>query len=395
MITIPDEADIDGSDGPGHRDAATRPRRRRLRLVLVVLVVLVVAAVTLALTKPLGFDIAHPFRSRHHASSSSRTEAAAATAPVARRTLTEQTSVNGTLGYAGSPSVLGQLPGTVTWLPSTGSVIREGHRLYEVDGKPVVLLYGSVPFYRDLAEGKTAADVSGADVRQLNAALVRLGYADGLGLDRTSDEFSWATRVAIQRMQKALGLTQTGKLSRGQVVFQPEALRVTTVAARLGAPATGQILTGTTTRRAIAVQLDVAEQAEVKVGDAVTITLPNGTSTPGRIDSVGSVATAGSGSESATVPVVVTPTKPADTGSWDQAPVQVAITTGTVRNATVVPVTALLALAGGGYAVEVVPSSGARRLVPVDLGAFDDRQGLVQVTGTGLAPGTRVVVPAT
>jgi multidrug efflux pump subunit AcrA (membrane-fusion protein) len=59
-----------------------------------------------------------------------------------------------------------------------------------------------------------------------------------------------------------------------------------------------------------------------------------------------------------------------------------------------VPVTALLARSSGRYAVEVVRPGRARRLVPVTAGIFDDSSGLVQVTGT-LAPGERVVVPAT
>ena len=59
----------------------------------------------------------------------------------------------------------------------------------------------------------------------------------------------------------------------------------------------------------------------------------------------------------------------------------------------VVPVDALLAKSGGAYAVEVEGTNGARRLVPVTLGLFDDADGLVQVTGSGLAAGQRVVVP--
>jgi multidrug efflux pump subunit AcrA (membrane-fusion protein) len=72
----------------------------------------------------------------------------------------------------------------------------------------------------------------------------------------------------------------------------------------------------------------------------------------------------------------------------------VSITTATVDHALVVPVNALLALASGGYAVEEVASDGTHRLVPVELGLFDDADGLVQVTGTGLRPGRRIVVPA-
>jgi hypothetical protein len=87
-------------------------------------------------------------------------------------------------------------------------------------------------------------------------------------------------------------------------------------------------------------------------------------------------------------------TDPAATGRLDQAPVNVSITTASVKNALVVPVNALLALASGGYAVEEVEASGAHQLVAVNLGLFDDARGLVQVTGSGLQVGQRIVVPA-
>jgi hypothetical protein len=146
----------------------------------------------------------------------------------------------------------------------------------------------------------------------------------------------------------------------------------------------------------VTVDLDAAQQSEVKSGDTVTITLPNGQTTPGTVTSVGKVATTSSGDSNAspTVEVTITPTRASATGTLDKAPVQVAITTDMARNALVVPVTALLALAGGGYAVEVLAADGLRHLQPVSLGLFDDAAGLVQVTGTGLAAGQRVVVPA-
>jgi hypothetical protein len=55
----------------------------------------------------------------------------------------------------------------------------------------------------------------------------------------------------------------------------------------------------------------------------------------------------------------------------------------------------LLARANGGYAVEVVGSGGANHLVSVSLGLFDDADGVVQVTGSRLAAGEKVVVPST
>ena len=74
---------------------------------------------------------------------------------------------------------------------------------------------------------------------------------------------------------------------------------------------------------------------------------------------------------------------------------QVGVTTASVPNALVVPVTALLARSGGGYAVEVVGPGGTNHLMAVSLGLFDDAGGLVQVTGSGLTAGEKVVVPAT
>ena len=75
-------------------------------------------------------------------------------------------------------------------------------------------------------------------------------------------------------------------------------------------------------------------------------------------------------------------------------------TPGVVRDALVVPVTALLAQpaqrageAGGGYAVEVT-GAGGHHLVPVSVGMIDNATGLVQVTSGRLAVGERVVVPA-
>jgi hypothetical protein len=166
----------------------------------------------------------------------------------------------------------------------------------------------------------------------------------------------------------------------------------------------------TSTARQVQLALDASQQTDLAVGDRVTITLPNNQTTPGVIASVGTVATeaitpassnsssgssgsGGSGSSNPTITVLVTPTDPAATGSWDQAPVNVTITTATVSHALVAPVNALVALSGGGYSVEVVGTDGIHRLLPVSLGLFDDADGLVQVTGSGLAAGQRVVVP--
>jgi hypothetical protein len=375
------------------------PRRRRGRRVAVAISVVVVtagAAVVVDRTRPFGVDFAHPLGQRHHAASTVPTNnAATSLATMARRVLSSQTSVNGTLGYAGAYTVLCQAHGTITALPAVGQVIREGEVLYRVDGRPVVLLLGSTPAYRTLAEGAQASDVTGADIAQLNRDLVALGYASSSQLDPSSDEFGWATKAAIEQLQDHLGVEQTGQLAFGEVVFLPTAARITNVSATIGGQAGGPVLKATSTTRLVIVNLDAAQQSQIKLGDKVAITLPNGQTTPGRVRSVGKVATtpAGGSDSTPTVELDITPTDASATGTLDNAPVQVAIITDTVRDALVVPVNALLALAGGGYAVEVV-ADGVHRLLPVTVGLFDDTDGLVQVSGAGLAAGQHVVVPA-
>jgi hypothetical protein len=333
------------------------------------------------------------FDSRGSNRNSGGTGSATSLAIVQRRTLSETTQFNGTLGYAGSYTVLGKSRGTVTWLPQSGQVIHQGQVLYRVDAVPVVLLYGATPAYLGLAEGAT-----GADVAQLNHDLVTLGYLSRSEVDAAWDEFGWATLAGVEKLQRHLGVEQTGRLSLGDVVFLPAAARVTTLRASLGAPATGPVLQASSTARTVSVALDPDLQSEVKAYDRVTITLPDGSTTPGRVASVGKVATVSSNTSGGpdsgpTVPVQIRPTDPSAAGSLDQALVEVAITDQTVHNVLAVPVYALLARAGGGYSVEVVAGDGTHHLVRVRLGLFDDAAGMVQVSGAGLAVGQRVVVP--
>jgi Putative peptidoglycan binding domain len=341
----------------------------------------------------LGLPFAHG-AGASGAGTSADTSASLAT--VTRRTLTARTQVKGTLGYADSYKVVNKASGTLTWLPAVGQVVKQGDVLYRVDGKPVILLSGSTPAYRSLSAGTRASDVTGPDVAQLNAALVALGYATSAELDPASDQFSWRTKVALQRLQAHLGVEQSGTLALGEAVFLPAAARITTVSGTLGAEAPpGALLEATSTTRVVSVSLNANQQSQVKAGDTVSIALPNGKTTPGTVSSVGTVATTPQGGGTATIPVVITPTDAAATGTLDAAQVQVSITTASAKDALAVPVTALLAQAGGGYAVEVVGGRGGHHLVPVTLGLFDDAAGLVQATGDGLSAGQRVVVPST
>jgi len=375
--------------GAGHRLRRRRTRRR----------VLVAAGVTLALAAGV-LGVSDPFTgSRKPNGGVSDNASATSLATVTRRSLSSQQNENGTLGYAGEYSVVNQSIGALTALPRVGQVVRSGHVLYEVAEQPIVLFYGDTPAHRALSKG-----MSGSDVSELNANLVALGYASSEQLDWAPEYFSSETKYALERLQEALGVKQTGYLSLGEAVFLSGALRITKVMATLGAqvPPGGTVALASSTTRQVLIHLSASQQSAVRKGDRVTITLPNGSTTPGVVSSIGTVASApagkggegGKGEEGApTIEVDVAPSDPSATGHLDQAPVTVSITTASVPNALVVPVNALLALAGGGYAVEVVEGR-VHRLVAAALGLFDDAEGLVQVSGHGLSAGQRVVVPA-
>jgi hypothetical protein len=406
-----------GLAGAGHAAPGQRYRRSRWLIVAVVVVVLAAAGAAVWAARP--FATGSPAKA-------GVTDNAYPTslATVTRQNLVSQTELSGTLGYAGSytvayqagssagPAGSGSSDGsagssdTFTWLPAVGQVIKQGRPLYDVNGIPVVLLYGSTPMYRSLSENLT-----GTDVAQLNADLVALGYATSAEIPAGSDTFTPWTQYGVEKLQAALGVTQTGTLSVSQAVFLPTAALVSSVSASLGgaAQAGSTVLAATSTTRQVTIALDPAQQSEIAAGDKVGIVLPDNQTIPGVISSVGTVATTPSsagdnnsdssgnspgGASTPTIPVLVTPTATVATGSWwDQASVNVTVTTAAANNALVVPVDALIALASGGYAVEVAQADGIRKLVPVSLGMFDDADGLVQITSSGLAVGAKVVVP--
>ncbi len=334
-----------------------------------------------------------------------------ATATVIRTNLSATVQVGGAIDYQGSYTIVARTGGgaTYTWLPRVGSVITENQRLYSLDNEPVPLLYGAIPAYRAFSAGMS----DGADVRELTHDLIALAYGGGLS---ESSHYSSATAAAVERWQRAHGVQASGTIALGQVVFEPGPIRVTSVAPSVGAAADGgTVLTATSTTPVVAVDLDVGDEYLVKPGDAVTVVLPNGISTVGgRVQTVGSVATCpggggvglggggsagqspcqsgGSGNVSApTVPVTIALDHTPPGARLDQAPVNVNITTQRANDVLAVPVNALLALAGGGFGVEVVGGK-TTRLVGVTTGLYSNT--LVQVSGSGVRAGMRVEVPA-
>jgi peptidoglycan hydrolase-like protein with peptidoglycan-binding domain len=309
-----------------------------------------------------------------------------ATGTVTRQTLIDTEDKDGTLGYGDDTTIAARLAGTLTMVPAVGRAITRGKPLFKIDNKPVVLLYGSLPAYRTLAPG-----VEGTDVKQFERNLWALGYR-GFTVD---DTYSSATATAVRKWQKDLGLTRTGTVQTDRIVYAGGAVRVEARKAEPGAQIGpgGQVLTATETARIATVDLDVADQRLAKVGSTVQVTMPDGTVMPGKITDAETVVVPGEGQQPDTTNVEVTIGFAAGKTpkGVDQAAVTVAFTAATRKDVLTVPVAALLALAEGGYGVQIVDGS-TTRIVAVQTGLF--ASGRVEVTGDGLSSGTVVGMPS-
>lgn len=325
------------------------------------------------------------------------------TAEVVMTTLRDTGTIGGTLGYGDPvPVTATGKGGTITWLAPVGSTVRRGKPMYKVDERPVVALYGKLPLYRELRSG-----VEGDDVKQLERNLSKLGYA-GFTVD---EYYTAGTAAAVAEWQDDIGQKATGVVMPGEAVFVPSAVRIADHGAQVGAAAGGaggEVLSYTGTAREVIVELQVADQRLAKKGANVTVTVPGGDEVKGKITEIGTVASAsdddssggagdGSGSgggeaDDATVDVIVAITEQKALGELSGGPVDVTFVSSTRKDVLAVPVGALLSLAEGGYGVEVVSdqAGGKSRIVAVDTGLFAD--GLVEVSGDGIAEGTIVGV---
>jgi peptidoglycan hydrolase-like protein with peptidoglycan-binding domain len=339
--------------------------------------------------------------------------AARKTAAVQRETLTVTEDFDATLGYEDDYDVSGGLSGILTRTVPVGRIVKAGQWLYETNGRDrTSLMSGTRPAWRAMEAGVD----NGADILQLEQNLKRLGFSrKGFTVDRHWDAY---TTAAVKRWQRKAGLTVDGTIELGEVVFLPEAIRITGIEAPVGSMVGqgGPVLSGTSTRRVVSLDIDVDDRALFEPGTAVQVELPDGTSVAGTVASLGRIAETSSdqqGNTSTTLPVAITLDDPAAAGDLDQAAVTVTVVRSSRENVLTVPVNALLALREGGYAVEVVdeaasspaPSASpaasgsngasdapATHLVRVEPGLFDG--GNVEISATGIEPGDLVVVPS-
>jgi membrane fusion protein, multidrug efflux system len=316
--------------------------------------------------------------------------AATATAQIRQRDLVVSDEVSGKLGYADQRDLSAHRSGVVTGLADVGRDVGEGKRLYEIDREATVVLIGAEPAYRELS----TASSNGTDVRQLERALKRLGYS-GFTVDR---KFTSDTARAVKKWEKRLKRpSPDGVVSLGDVVFAPDPVRVLAHSVGVG----GQVQTGaaiaqvSSTRREVTADLDPDWVDTVQPGATVGLTLPDDQKTTGTVTTVGGATTVGAGRDATTtVPVAIELDRPGLAKAFDTGTVDVTVERSREEDVLTVPVTALLALAEGGYAVQIADpaSAGGSRLLGVALGTVSDD--VAVISGDGVTAGLLVVVPA-
>ena len=367
-------------DGPRYAP----PRRRRARTTT--------ALIALAVVLSGAGVAAYGFGGGNGEKSEKGSGLPPATALVTRSDLAQQDTVTGSLGYGDKQPLTSGASGTVTWLPKLGATIKQGQNALKADGRPIPLIYGDTPLYRELRAG-----TKGPDVAEMERALASLGYT-GFTAD---EEYSDKTAAAVKRWQKHLGVPQTGTVKPADLVVADGEIRVTGQEAKKGQKLQpgSSVLTYTGTSQLVAIDLDAKKQKLVRRGDKVTVVLPDGAHAAGTITSVGKVASTeggdgapgeGDGKTVIKVTVQIDKKDRGKLGSYDGAPVDVEITSAEKKNVLAVPISALLALSEGGYGVQVVKGS-VSSTVAVETGMFAN--GRVEITGAGLKTGDKVGVP--
>ncbi|MET0236224.1 MAG: peptidoglycan-binding domain-containing protein [Kibdelosporangium sp.] len=312
-----------------------------------------------------------------------------ATAAVVRTDLAVREILTGELGYGGERTMRGRKPGTITGLPAPGTALDRGKTVYQVDATPVVLFLGGLPLYRDV--GPDVAD--GPDVRLVEENLQALGF----GRFTVDATFTDATGNAIRKYQKSLGVTETGVIRPADVIVTAGPVRVATVTAEPGDSGSSDLLTYTGPTRVVTVELEKSQQDLGKPGTTVVMTV-RGKEMAGSVAELSPTPADGGGAggdsggsadTEETFTATVTAADAAAFGELDSGSVDVRFTTDTRKGVLVVPIGALLALAEGGYGVQVVDGVD-RRLLAVQTGLFAD--GDVEVSADGLGEGMQVVI---
>ena len=353
-----------------------------------------------------------------------------------RRDLSSFEEWAGVLEPGPSAEVTASVRGTITQTTEPGELVEFGQVVADIDGNPVVALYGAVPQFRAL---DASAD-PGADIEQLEANLVALGY-DPNNTVAVDGIFNDATGLMVERWETSLGLAAPDQIvDSGQVVFisgPSEVVSRTPVGSQVSP---GQSLLSTITLaesgfitvtddelettedipadavsttidtgvsdeavlavgrpiglweaalNAIALEVDVDVIDTFPLDRQVDVELPDGQIIAARVSEVSDVArTQQAGNANVTVvDISIAPIDEIES-NFTAGPVTIRVEEETIVGATVVPVRSLVALSDGGHAVEIE----GRGLVGVELGDFDD--GWVELVDGEISPGDSIAIPS-
>ena len=270
----------------------------------------------------------------------------------------------------------------LTGIVAVGDTITSGDVLYTVESQPVIALRGGLPAWRTMS----ASSDDGADIYQLEAALVALGYdPDG---DVTVDaHWDRATTAMVERWQAGSNIDVTGEVTLGSVVFIAHDAQVASTSAVVGDELSNgdEVLALTGTQQQVVIEVPTELQAVVQPGLAVSLG-----ATTDAVDGTVTRLRSDDSSGTVTIQALIVPTTPLDleAGSTTKVRIEVSLATDQL----IVPTDAILSLLDGTYAVEVVNADGGHDITPVTIVAVSGSK--TAVTGDGLTDTTTILTPA-
>lgn len=299
------------------------------------------------------------------------------------------------------------------------SVVAARKALAEAGAAPAALVVAQA----DAAVAEAAAALDEATAAGTGAALAQAqldaATAARAALDAAPEVT--AQRQAVDDAVKQVAATKTAlDVARAQSVgpeqvtmLNASSIRVESVVGRLGGPVSGEVVQWTGMTTFAEAPVTASQQAALAIGTTVQVLLPSGGTVEGIVASVGSAEAAdgqsgadgdsadgqsgtdgdsadGTGAAAVAKPVLrVDVADQAAVAPLAGSAITVEVSTDVAQDALIVPVTALLALAEGGYAVERVTDDV--ELVGVEVGLIAEAR--VQITGDGLEAGDRVRIP--
>ena len=310
-----------------------------------------------------------------------------AVATVTRGDLAAVRDFRATISFGDPWPLESAVHGIVTASLPRGAVLGDGDEVVRVDDRPLILAIGTMPMYRTLEKVDTRIRdennrrrslLEGDDVLQLQRHLLAAGF-DANGSLTADGVFGRRTEEAVEAWQTALGLSVTGRVDSSQLVFSSEPLRIAREL-RVGSPFQG--IEVTRPEATVLVDTSSRDRSALSPGTSLVVVLASDERLAGRAEGQEQTTGADGGAVWRTT-ITTTEALP------DVSTATVEVREGLAADAILVPASALLALAEGGFAVERRDAAGST-LIGVEV--TDVLDGLAAVTGD-LDTGDSVVVP--